>query len=202
MNDVPLWDRGRSQAAGNSRLRPTARGAIRSMAVRHKAFLSYHQEDREAVREFISEFDEGEDIFITRGITVPDDVIDSTNPDYVMGRIRELFLRDSTVTIVLIGKCTWARRFVDWEVQASLRQPAGGLPNGLMAVLLNRYATSGTLPDRVKLNVDGGYANFYSYPAGPATLRSWIETAYQKRTSDAYKILNPRARQVNNKLCT
>ena len=32
------------------------------------------------------------------------DIIDSDNTDYVMSRIRELYLKDSTVTIVLIGK--------------------------------------------------------------------------------------------------
>ena len=42
-----------------------------------------------------------------------DDVIDSNNTDYVMQRIRQLYLQDSTVTLVLIGKCTWARRFGD-----------------------------------------------------------------------------------------
>ena len=64
-----------------------------------------------------------------------DDVIESTDTDYVMRRIRELYLQDSTVTIVLIGKCTWARRFVDWEIQASLRQSESGpAHNGLVAI--------------------------------------------------------------------
>lgn len=171
------------------------------VAVRHKCFVSYHHADQAAVQRFIAEFDQGEDIFIARGITMPEDVIDSQDPDYVMSRIRELFLRDSTVTIVLIGRCTYARRFVDWEVQASLRQPAAGLPNGLMAVLLDRTATEGVLPERVKLNVDSGYANYYAYPAGPVTLRTWIEKAYGKRSTDAGKIRNPRARQGWDKPC-
>jgi hypothetical protein len=42
-------------------------------------------------------------------------------PRAELRRIRQLYLLDSTVTIVLIGKCTWARKFVDWETQASLR---------------------------------------------------------------------------------
>ncbi|MBN1655077.1 MAG: TIR domain-containing protein [Deltaproteobacteria bacterium] len=42
-------------------------------------------------------------------------------PDYVMRRIRDEHLRDSTVTIVMIGNCTWSRKYVDWELQASLR---------------------------------------------------------------------------------
>ena len=164
-------------------------------------FLSYHHADQVAVQEFIDTFDEDHNVFISRAITMPDDIINSNDPDYIMSRVRTLYLKDSTVTIVLIGRCTWARKFVDWEVQASLRRPANGLPNGLMAVLLNKTGTSGHLPDRVELNVTSGYANFYSYPPGPATLSGWIDNAYQKRTTMANLIRNPRDRKVNNSPC-
>ncbi|WP_372493341.1 TIR domain-containing protein [Janibacter melonis] len=39
-----------------------------------------------------------------------------------MDRIRTKYLGDSSVTIVLVGSCTWARRYVDWEVYSSLRR--------------------------------------------------------------------------------
>ena len=99
------------------------------MAIRHKCFLSYHHGDQAAVQEFIDKFDSTHNVFIARAISMPDDVINSDDSDYVMSRIRTLYLRDSTVTIVLAGACTWARKLVDWEVQASLRQPANALPN-------------------------------------------------------------------------
>jgi hypothetical protein len=69
--------------------------------VRRKCFVSYHQQDLAQVNRFISRF--GSRNFIKRGIMVPDDVIASNRTDYVLRRIRELYLRDSTVTIVLIG---------------------------------------------------------------------------------------------------
>ena len=75
------------------------------MAVRHKCFVSYHHADQAAVDKFCSDFDGS---FIRRGLEMTDDVINSDNTDYVMQRIRQLYLQDSTVTIVLIGKCTWA----------------------------------------------------------------------------------------------
>lgn len=168
---------------------------------RHKTFLSYHHDDGPLVERFIAEFDDTHDSFITRGIRAPEDLINSTDPDYVMSQIRSRFLADSTVTIALIGKCTWTRRFVDWEIQASLRQPAGGSPNGLLAILLDRNATRGTLPNRVKLNVDSGYASFRSYPAGPTTLGSWIESAYQARSANTNLIVNPRDRFTYNRSC-
>src|SRR5690554_849527 len=126
------------------------------MSVRHKCFISYHKADQSAVNDF---FDKFSGSFIRRGIAMEEDIIDSENTDYVMRRIRELYLQDSTVTIVLIGKCTWARRFVDWEVQASLRNPKDGYPNGLVAIQLWESYTN--LPNRVQLNVNSGYSKFY-----------------------------------------
>jgi hypothetical protein len=79
--------------------------------ISHKCFLSYHHEDEVLVQQFIEEFDDRHDVFITRGIRAPEDIIDSDDTEYVMAQIRKRFLTDSTVTIVLIGKCTWARRF-------------------------------------------------------------------------------------------
>ena len=68
--------------------------------VRHKVFISYHQnDDSTKVKEFVETFDEDRSVFITRAIVdVEQDIIDSDNSDYVMRRIRELYLKDSTVT--------------------------------------------------------------------------------------------------------
>src|SRR4051794_29715792 len=108
---------------------------------------------------------------------MPEDLVNSDDDDYVIGQIRKRFLEDSTVTIVLVGTCTWSRKFVDWEVQASLRQPANGSPNGLIAILADPSTTQGRLPDRVKLNYDSGYCQFYPYPRSGANLSTWIDGA-------------------------
>ena len=167
--------------------------------VRRKCFISYHQADLAQVDRFISRF--GPSNFIKRGITLPDEVINSTDTDYVMRRIRQLYIKDSTVTIVLIGRCTWARRFVDWEIQASLRRPANGLPNGLLAILLDGSARP-ALPPRFKLNRDSGYAEYHYYPRDIATLSHWIQTAAWARTGHAHLIENPRERYTYNRSCT
>ena len=168
---------------------------------RHKTFLSYHHEDRAAVEQFIATFDDTHDSFITRGIRAPEDLIDSNDPDYVMGQIRRRFLADSTVTICLVGACTWSRRFVDWEIQASLRQPAGGRPNGLLAILLDPNASEGHLPNRVKVNWESGYAAFYRYPSSATQLGGWIDSAYASRTTKAHLIKNTRDRYSYNRSC-
>lgn len=167
--------------------------------IRRKSFISHHAADVVAVNSFINSFGAGN--FIKRGITMPEELVNSNDTDYVMGRIRDLYIRDSTVTIVLIGKCTWARRFVDWEVQASLRKPANGLPNGLLAILLDS-ALRPPLPDRVKLNTDSGYADYHHYPASAGILGDWIETAFAARTQREHLRSNPRERYTYNRSCS
>jgi hypothetical protein len=162
--------------------------------IRRKCFISHHRADAAAVDRFINRF--GASRFIKRGVTMPEEVIDSKNTDYVMRRIRELYIRDSTVTIVLVGKCTWARRFVDWEVQASLRQPN---PNGLLAILIDERIRP-PLPNRVQLNKDSGYAAYHFYPDSSAVLGDWIETAYVVRTR-VNLVKNPRERFSYNRSC-
>ncbi len=176
--------------------------------VRHKVFISYHHDDQDEVDDFIRTFDEERDVFITRGLGVEMDptIIDSDDTAYVMRRIRELYLIDSTVTIVLMGKCTWARRFVDWELQSSLRQGESVTPNGLLGIKLSSYKSP--FPDRLNKNLKQTddqaecYARWIAYPSRKDTLANAIDEAFDARTSKADLIVNPRDRFTNNRQCS
>lgn len=177
---------------------------------RHKCFITYHKADQTEVEKFINDFGKDGEVFIYRAISEMDDnIINSTDNDYVMRRIRELYLKDSTVTIVLIGKCTWARKYVDWEVMSSLRNDPNNKRSGLLAITLPSMAnsTSKKLPDRVNDNVsrsngDGGCARWKKYPASDKALEGWIEDAFKARTDRATLVNNSRARRVNNGSCS
>lgn len=137
---------------------------------------------------------------------MPGDSINSNDTVYVMRRIRELYLKSSTVTIVLIGRCTWARRYVDWEIQASLRHGDVVTPNGLLGIVLPSVGSDPTAPERLSLNLKGsnsdqGYARWYWYPRTENDLVGWIEDAYAARTTRDYLIENPRERFANNRTC-
>ena len=178
--------------------------------IRRKVFVSYHHEDQYEVDKFIKAFDAKHDVFIARalGSAMNQDIIDSDDADYVMRRIRELYLSDSTVTIVLIGKCTWARRYVDWEIQASLRHGAKTLPNGLLGIDLTSAGKKPTVPNRLDINLplkDGTkrYALWYDYPSSTTSLAAWIEDAFMARTDAArVKLINnPRERRMRSSPC-
>lgn len=175
--------------------------------IRHKCFISYHHDDQDEVDEFVKTFDEERDVFIARGlgIEIAPEIIDSDDTDYIMRKIRELYLRDSTVTITLIGKCTWARRFVDWELQASLRHGQTVTPNGVMGVVLPSVGKKPKAPERLSANLNSdevdGYARWYWYPTRKDTLSNWIDDAFQARTNRANLIVNSRERFKNNRQC-
>ena len=175
--------------------------------VRHKVFISYHHDDQDEVVDFVETFDRERQVFIARalGTDMNQDVIDSTDTDYVMRRIRELYLVDSTVTIVLIGQCTWARRYVDWEIQASLRHGETITPRGLIGIVLSSAGKKPVAPERLRINLNSdttdGYARWYYYPQRKDTLSNWIDDAYKARTSRADLISNPRDRFKYNKQC-
>lgn len=178
--------------------------------IRHKCFISYHHYDQDEVEDFVNKFDEEKDIFISRslGVDMEDDIIQSDSTSYVMGQIRKLYLIDSTVTIVMIGKCTWARRYVDWEIKTSLRQGDNYTPNGLIGILLPSMKNTATAPERLSENLLGekyneGYARWYTYPSRKDSLKNYIEDAFQART-DSYRtslIVNSAEMFKNNRTC-
>ena len=49
------------------------------------------------------------------------DIPNGFNLDGISRRIRDDFLKDSTVTVVLVGKGTWTRKYVDCEIAATVR---------------------------------------------------------------------------------
>lgn len=174
-------------------------------ATRHKCFVSYHVDDLAEVETFLNDF--GSE-FIARsvGVTVEDDFVDSADEDYIKRRIRELYLTDSTVTIVLLGRCTWARRFVDWEISSSLRDDMNNKRNGLLVYPLPSRNNRAILPGRVADNwvaddQGASYTRYLSYPTSTAVVRKHIESAFEDRTEKGNLVDNTRALRRSNASC-
>ncbi len=174
-------------------------------ATRHKCFVSYHVDDLAEVEAFLNDF--GTE-FIPRsvGVTVEDDFVGSTDEDYIKRRIRELYLTDSTVTIVLLGTCTWARKFVDWEISSSLRDDTNNTRNGLLVYPLPSRNNTATLPARVADNLTSGdeagsYTRYVSYPTSLPQVRSKIESAFRDRTTKGHLVNNSRALRSASAAC-
>nr|VFK52657.1 MAG: MTH538 TIR-like domain (DUF1863) [Candidatus Kentron sp. TUN] len=172
-------------------------------AIRRKVFISHYKSDRDEVDAFIDEF---KGVFIPKvlGANDNDDFINSSDTDYVMLRIREKYLGDSTVTIVLLGSCTHSRRYVDWEIKSSLRQ-GKYTPNGLIGIVLPSQNNSAHFPPRLEKNWRKGHQNCYarcrSYPQTASQLSDWIEDAHQARRTRAHLIVNSQEMMKYNRRC-
>lgn len=102
----------------------------------HKCFISFKTHDME----FKKYIQENLDVdMIDKSLNEP---IDSQNEDYIMRRIREDYLKDSTVTIHLIGSESSEnnycqnQNYIKRELQASLSNTSAGKRNGLLGVVL------------------------------------------------------------------
>jgi len=113
--------------------------------------------------------------------------------DTIRQKIRDQYLRDSTVTVVLVGKETWKRKHVDWEISASIRETQYNPRSGLLGILLPPYPRASmdkynpyTIPPRLYDNIKCQYAEIYNWSENPVNVRQWIHSAFLRR-----KTINP-----------
>jgi hypothetical protein len=173
--------------------------------IRRKAFVSQYKGDATAVQDFIDKWAYEEGVFIPKQLGVYDDedFINSSDTAYVMQQIKKKYLNDSTVTIVLLGTCTHSRRYIDWEIKASLQQ-GEATPSGLLGIVLPSLSNAPNLPNRFALNWSNDeecYAEYHWSPRTAEQLGQWIEDAYQARTNKAHLIQNPQDMMKYNSKC-
>jgi len=165
-------------------------------------FISFHAADIDEVAAFIDAFG---DVFIPKnlGISEDDPWINSDDDDYIKEQISGKYMSDSTVTILLVGKCTWARQFVDWEIAATLRNSKVNKRSGLLAYRLPS-AGSASAPPRLLDNYikDGdSYARYYELPSAQSDVRRHIQAAFDARETKDHLIAKSRDLQKGDFLC-
>lgn len=108
----------------------------------HKCFICFKTEDK-AYKKAIQE-----ELKINMIDKSLNEAINSTDEDYIMKKIREDYLSDSTVTIYLIGQYSaensWMQNqsFIKRELQASLYNGENNTKNGILGIVLpSMYAT-------------------------------------------------------------
>ena len=111
---------------------------------RHKVFISYHHYNDEYYKDLFCKW-LGSD-FVNKSVEDGD-----INPyvaiETVRQKIRDNFIADATVTVVLVGKCTWQRKHVDWEIGSSLRNTKFNPRCGLLGILLPTHYDFGRVND-------------------------------------------------------
>ena len=152
-------------------------------------FISFHEQDIRRKEAFVR----------MMGKRIVDRSVDTGNIDdtglktaTVRQKIRDEYIRDATVTIVLIGPRTWQRKHVDWEIGSSVRKTKRNPRCGLLGIVLPNHSSYGKksaiprlIPPRLADNWKGPdpYALMYHWPNPwtPAKIAEWIHRAYLRR---------------------
>ncbi len=106
---------------------------------KHKVFISYHHSNDQAYKEALIESNLYNDIFIDASVDTGD-IDENLSDESIRQKIRDEYLRDSTVTIVLVGTETKNRKHVDWEIYSSMYD---GQINNKSGVLVINLPTTG-----------------------------------------------------------
>ena len=155
---------------------------------RHKIFLSYHHDEDQWYKDVFLQIMKADivDKSVGDGDIDSDDLKVATTQQY----IRDDFIADATVTVVLIGSCTWRRKFVDWEIGSSLRDTKKNPRCGLVGILLPTHPdyakrrsefNSRLLPPRFADNLGEptNYAQLYKWP------KVWNPDSFEGRSLKA-----------------
>ena len=101
----------------------------------HKVFISYYHKGDQEYKDSLVEFSEQHGIFVDRSVDTGD-ISDDLSDERIRETIRDDYLRDSTVTIVLVGTETKRRKHVDWEIYSSMYDGAVNRKSGVIVVNL------------------------------------------------------------------
>lgn len=161
------------------------------MGTRHNVFVSYYHDQDQGYKERFVRMMAG--YIVDRSVNTGD-IIDSNLPvDEIRRRIRDEYIAEATVTVVLIGPCTWQRKHVDWEISSSLTDTDHNDRCGLLGIRLpthtdfhNAEYNPHLIPPRLADNCNGGdpFATVHRWSGSDNEVnrvRQWIHQAFLRR---------------------
>jgi hypothetical protein len=161
-------------------------------------FVSYHHERDQ---QYISDLRKVITHMKVADYSLKDDIGHLTN-ETIYKKVREK-MRNCSVTVVLIGERTGHRKWIDWEIWASIRgynhpyEPLKSFkPNGLLGIYLPTVSHS--IPDRLKDNMESKFAVSMKWENLERDFESKVNYAYWNRTNVDYKIDNSREKLDND----
>ena len=151
-------------------------------SIKRKIFVSYHHD----LDQFY--YNDFSNTFATNYESISDNSlereVDSDDPEYVMRRIRETYISGTYCTVVLCGSETFLRKYVDWEIKATLDKE-----HSLIGIILPGCIEN-CFPNRLVDNINSGYA----------LLINWKDVIQNRNhLSQCIEIANQRSRMnINN----
>jgi hypothetical protein len=102
---------------------------------RHKVFVSFHHANDQPYKEALISLNNRFGLFVDWSVDTGD-ISDDLDDNAIRQTIRDAYLQDSTVTIVLVGTETKYRKHVDWEIYSSMYDGAVNKKSGVLVINL------------------------------------------------------------------
>lgn len=163
--------------------------------VKRKVFVSYHHGGDQPYYDALAKhFCETYEVLTDNSL---DRVIDSEDVDYVMRRIREGHVHGSSGTVVMVGSETPLRKYVDWEIMATLDKQHGLIGVQLPSAPVNANNTV-NVPARLNDNINSGYALWLTWAQATGSAQQFADHIEQANARDKRLIVNNRERRLRN----
>ncbi len=144
----------------------------------HKVFISYHHENDQDYKNEILRLNNnyksqyGDPIFIDKSVDT-EDISEDLSDEDIRQKIRDDYLQDSTVTILLVGTETKNRKHVDWELYSSMYNGKRNKQSGILVVNLPTIKNYSS--------ITAGHEEQNIYPEITSWTSVTTRTAYEKR---------------------
>jgi len=102
---------------------------------KHKVFISYHHANDQVFKEELLRLNKLHGLFIDASVDTGD-IDEDLNDDAIRQKIRDDYLKDSKITIVLVGTGTKKRKHVDWEIYSSMYNGRVNKQSGVLVINL------------------------------------------------------------------
>ena len=101
----------------------------------HKVFISYHHKNDQNYKEELLRVNREYPMFMDASVDTGD-ISDDLDDQTIRQEIRDSYLRDCTVTILLVGTETKRRKHIDWEIYSSMIDGEVNKKSGILIVNL------------------------------------------------------------------
>ena len=101
----------------------------------HNVFISYHHFNDQAYKHALIEYGKHFGVFIDKSVDT-DEISERLSDQAIREKIRDEYLRESTVTILLAGAETKGRKHIDWELYSSMFDGTRNKKSGILVINL------------------------------------------------------------------
>lgn len=101
----------------------------------HRVFVSFYHRDDQFYKDHLVKWAKENDVFIDGSVDTGD-IPDDWDDQKIRETIRDEYLKDTSVTILLVGPNTKHRKHVDWEIYSSMHDGKKNRKSGIIVVML------------------------------------------------------------------